>query len=96
MTSSYRVIFAPEAKTELLELYDFIADTAGETVALGYINRIEEFCLGLRLFPKRGTIRDDIRPGLRIAGFERRVAIAFHIKINEVVIDRILYGGREL
>jgi toxin ParE1/3/4 len=35
-------------------------------------------------------------PGLRIIGFERRVAIAFHIDPGRVTIDRILYGGRDL
>jgi toxin ParE1/3/4 len=34
--------------------------------------------------------------GLRVAGFERRVAIAFHIAPDTVTIDRILYGGRDL
>jgi toxin ParE1/3/4 len=44
----------------------------------------------------RGTRRDDIRPGLRVVGFERRVTIAFHVDDTTVTIDRILYGGREI
>ena len=32
----------------------------------------------------------------RIIGFERRGTIAFHCEENTVVIDRILYGGRDL
>ena len=31
-----------------------------------------------------------------MTGFERRVTIAFHIGDDHVVIDRILYGGRDL
>jgi len=31
-----------------------------------------------------------------VTGFERRVTIAFHITPEKVVIDRILYGGRDL
>jgi toxin ParE1/3/4 len=44
----------------------------------------------------RGIRRDDLRPGLRILGFERRAVIAFHIASEVVTILRILYGGRDL
>ena len=37
-----------------------------------------------------------MRPGLRVVGFERRVLIAFHVQPDAVVIDRILYGGRDV
>jgi toxin ParE1/3/4 len=39
--------------------------------------------------------RDDIRPGLRTIGFERRATIAFQVKRAEVVIVRIFYGGQD-
>jgi toxin ParE1/3/4 len=32
----------------------------------------------------------------RLAGFERRVAIAFTVSADAVTILRILYGGRDL
>ena len=48
------------------------------------------------MFPERGAQRDDLRPGLRVIGFERRVTIAFHITSETVVIDRVFYGGRDL
>jgi toxin ParE1/3/4 len=48
------------------------------------------------LAAERGTRRDDIRPGLRIVGFERRMVIAFHVDERTATIDRILYGGRDL
>jgi len=40
--------------------------------------------------------RDNLRPGLRVIGFERRVTIAFHITSDRITIDRVLYGGRDL
>ena len=92
----FLVVFSPEAGDDLTSLYDYIADHAGAAVALGYIERIEVQCRGLEAFPDRGGPRDDIRPGLRLIGFERRVTIAFHRQDNLVVIDRILYGGRDL
>jgi len=40
--------------------------------------------------------RDDLRPGLRILGFERRAVIALQVTADRVMILRILYGGRDL
>lgn len=51
--------------------------------------------MALETSPARGTRRDDIRPGLRTIGFERRATIAFRIVDREVVIIRIFYGGRD-
>ena len=48
------------------------------------------------MFPDRGNRRDDLRPGLRILGFERRAVITFQITANTVTILRVLYGGRDL
>jgi toxin ParE1/3/4 len=95
LTSAYPVILSPEARVDLLQLYEYIVDRAGEQVALNYIHRLEGFCQGLETFPERGSIRDDIRPGLRIIGFERRVTVAFHIQSDTVMVDQVLYGGRE-
>ncbi|MBS0522185.1 MAG: type II toxin-antitoxin system RelE/ParE family toxin [Proteobacteria bacterium] len=88
------VVFAPEARHDLLELGDWIAERAGVETALNYIARLEEYCLDFEVSPERGRRRDDIRPGLRITGFERRVTIAFTVSETEVTILRLYYGGR--
>ncbi len=41
-----RVVFAPEAQDDLLSLYTYIANQSGPSTAIGYINRIERYCLG--------------------------------------------------
>lgn len=92
----YRVVFNPEAKTDLLALYTYVADRDGETRALRYIERIEAECSSLVTFPHRGKVWSSLRPGLRILGFERSVAILFQVKADTVAILRILYGGRDL
>jgi toxin ParE1/3/4 len=61
----------------------------------GYIDRLEAACRALEIFPERGTRRDDIRPGLRVMGFERRATIIFQVTEGEVVIVRIFYGGQD-
>lgn len=90
------VVFAPEARDDLLELYDFIAEQADEARARAYTGRIVTYRLGFSTFPERGTRRDELRPGLRVIGFGRRVTIAFHVMGDRVTIDRVLYGGRDL
>jgi toxin ParE1/3/4 len=92
---SLEVRFRPQAKADLFALHDYIAAEAGEGVAGGYIERIETACLSLANFPRRGTRRDDLAPGLRTIGFERRVLIAFHVGRTAVTIVNILYGGRD-
>ncbi len=90
------VIFAPEAREDILQLYDYIVGQAGAARALGFTERIVSYCQGFAMFPERGTQRDDLRPGLRMVGYGRRVTIAFHVLHDSVTIDRVLYGGRDL
>ncbi len=90
----YEVIFAPEARDDLVALYDWIADAASPATALSYIERIETYCLGFSQAAERGARRDDVRPGMRVVGFERRVTIAFSVEEARVTILRIFYGGR--
>ncbi|RVU36794.1 type II toxin-antitoxin system RelE/ParE family toxin [Hwanghaeella grinnelliae] len=88
------VVISPEARDDLLRLYDRLAEVAGTSVALGYIDRLEAYCQSFRNASERGRARNDIRPGLRIVGFEKRVSIAFTVEEERVVILRLFYGGR--
>jgi len=63
-------------------------------VALNYIERLTSYCTDFENKGERGQRRDDLRPGLRVVGFERRVAIAFTVSSTEVTILRFHYGGR--
>jgi toxin ParE1/3/4 len=88
------IVFSPEARDDLDRLYDFIAHRAGSPTAMAYTERIMSHCANFAIFPERGRWRDDVRPGLRIIGFERRVTIAFHVTRERVTIDRVFYGGQ--
>ncbi len=68
---------------------------ASDVIADGYISRILLFCRSLDMFPNRGTSRDDVLPGLRIVGFERRVTIAFIVTDATVLIEGVFYGGQD-
>ncbi len=61
-----------------------------------YIARLEAYCRGLRTFPYRGRFRPDVTPDQRMVGFERRVSIYFRIRDDLVIIERLLYAGRQL
>ena len=90
-----RVIFTPLAERHIDSLHEYIAVHTSEECADGYVGRIVDFCNGLCTFPLRGTQRDDLLPGLRVTGFERRVTIAFIVTADEVLIEGIFYGGRD-
>ncbi len=44
---------------------------------------------------ERGMRRDDIRQGLRITGFERRLTVAFTVDDDRVTILRLCHGGQD-
>ena len=50
---------------------------------------------GFDVASERGTARNDVREGLRITGFKRRVTIAFNVTESQVVILRLFYGGQD-
>ena len=86
-------MYAPEAAEDLRQLYRYIAGHSAPERARGYVARIEAHRRSRAEFPEWGIRRDDLRLGLRIASFERRVSIAFHVTAETVVIDRVLFGG---
>lgn len=96
MPPGFEITLRPAAREDLGEIYDWIAERGSAHTAIGYIRRIQRSYRSLTFFPERGTRRDDLYPGLRTFGVERRVTIAFRIDAQQIVIMRILYGGRDL
>lgn len=92
---AYTVAFAPEAQAQLLDIYRYVADAASPEIAARFTDSIVRHCEGLEDFPLRGTRRDDIRPGLRITGFRRRVTIAHTVDESSVIILGVFYGGQD-
>ena len=91
----HKIVFRPGAEADLFALYRYIAENSDTLRAEAYVTRLEKFCMGLAAFPERGTRRDDIAPGMRMMGFERRVSIAFRILDDVVEIVAIAYAGRD-
>jgi len=91
----YRIVFTPEARDELDQLYAYIAAAADVDIASRFVDGIIDHIAILKEFPKRGTPRDDLRPGLRTLAWRRRVTIAFMVEERDVVVFGIFYGGRD-
>jgi plasmid stabilization system protein ParE len=92
---SSTVVFTPEAETQLVELYGYIAAAASPEIAVRFTEGIVAYCESLSTFPNRGNRRDDIRPGLRVTSYRKRVAIAFHVDEDAVNIIGVFYGGQD-
>lgn len=90
----YRLIFAPEAEEQLLELFDYIANAASPDIALRYTNALVSYCENFCNFPYRGNRRDDIRPGLRTTNYRKRTVIAFTVSDATISIIGIFHGGQ--
>ncbi|HEY3890171.1 MAG TPA: type II toxin-antitoxin system RelE/ParE family toxin [Caulobacteraceae bacterium] len=58
MTST--IVLSPEARRQLDEIYDYIAEEASPAIALRFTDAILAQLEELRDFPNLGTMRDDI------------------------------------
>lgn len=91
-----RLRFHPDARADLTRLHDWIASEANIARADGYLARIREACEALCRFPLMGRADDDLGPGLRVLGFERRVAIVYREGETTIDILAVYHGGRDL
>jgi len=91
---SYRVIFTPEAEEQLAALYRYISEAASPDIAAQYTEAIMNYCESLGTFPHRGTMREDVRSGLRITNYQKRAVIAFDVDADLVSIIGVFYGGQ--
>jgi plasmid stabilization system protein ParE len=89
-----RVRFSPEAAAALARLHRALIHRDSEASAAAFLDRFEAWCAELSEAPERGLRRDDLFPGLRVLGFERRMAVAYHIGLDTVTVDVIAHGAR--
>lgn len=91
----HSIVLTPEARDHLNDIYDYIAAAASLDVAQRFTDGIIDHIGKLTDFPRRGTMREDLRPGLRTIAWRRRVTIAFAVEESAVVVVGIFYGGRD-
>ncbi len=90
----HRVVVSDEAQRDLFVLFDWIENLADERQARSYLLRLKRFTQSLEMASERGRQRNDIRSGMRVIGFERRVTIVFAIADDRVLIVRYFGFGR--
>jgi toxin ParE1/3/4 len=93
---SYTIVWRPQARDDLLSLYEWIADQADPETAFDYASRIEAHTAKLATFPERGTPRDDLANGVRTTPYRRRTVIAYRVLNDMVEILAIAHAGRDL
>ena len=91
-----RVDISRDAIDDLAEMHAYLLPLAGAVIARRYVIDIRAFCDRFAHFPERGTRRDDLRKGLRIVGYKRKVTIALRVDGDHVTILRVLGRGRDL
>jgi toxin ParE1/3/4 len=90
-----QVIFAPEARSDLDAIYNWIAGQGFERNSLAFVERIERYCRSFDVASQRGRrLNKDLRD-FRVIGFERRATIVFEVQAQTVVILRIFRAGRD-
>ncbi len=92
---AYSIVFAPAAQAQLAALYRDIASAASPNTAARYVDPLVAHYETLRTIPYRGTLRDDIRPGLRTTHYRKQSVIAFVVDADQVAIIGVFYSGQD-
>ena len=89
-----RVIFTAPAKQDLREIAAYIARDNPDA-AIRVVSRIRDVCkTTLATFPAGGTMRDELRSGLR--SFTVGHYVIYFQGRNPVAILRVLHGARDV
>ena len=93
----YQFRFHPHVARDLEAIAPWIIEHAGYQVADRNLAEIEQVITGLARMPHKGSVRDDIVPGLRAIPAGRRAVIAFTVDddAEEVLIHAVTYSGSD-
>ena len=94
---TYRVRFHPLVVRDLEAIVQWIIEYAGSEVAHRKLAEIEQEIESLARTPYKGSIRDEIAPGLRAISAARKAVIAFTVDddAKEVLIHCVTYSGAD-
>lgn len=94
---TWRIRFHPLVARDLDAIARWILDHAGPEIAARKLAEIEAAIATLRDTPHKGSLRDEIAPGLRAIPAGRKAVIAFVVDddASEVLIYAVTYGGAD-
>lgn len=93
---TFSVLLSDDAKTDLFDIYWWVASEAGPEIADAYYARLESRLFALDHYPNRGTPRDDLGENIRTVPFERRLTILYRVERKIVRVLRVVSCAREL
>jgi plasmid stabilization system protein ParE len=93
----YRVRFHPLVARDLDAITQWIIDYAGPEVAARKLSEIEAAIATLKTTPHKGSLRDEIAPGIRVIPAGRKAVVAFLVDdaTRELLIYAVTYGGAD-
>ena len=94
----FLVHFDRGATEDLVGIRDFLIPVTNDAFAEAFVDKIISYCEGLETVPQRGTVRDEIAPGLRIVGWRKTVSIAFQVNesTDRVLVLGVFYRGQDI
>jgi plasmid stabilization system protein ParE len=93
----YRIINHPLVESDLFDITDMVSSYAGLTIGKSKTSEIARFISNLSSFPKIGSIRSDILPGLRAIPAAEKAVVCFTVDDASltVFIICISYAGSD-
>ena len=94
---NYRIRYHPLVARDLDAIARWILDYAGPDVTARKLAEIESAVATLKATPHKGSLRDEIAPGLRAIPAGRKAVVAFVVDddAGEVLIYAVTYGGAD-
>ena len=91
---SHRIRFHPLVKRDLDEITSWIIDCAGREAAGRRLSEIRETIASLADVSHRGSIRNEIAPGVRAIPAGRRAVVSFTVddEAREVHVQAVTHG----
>ncbi len=91
----YGVKLSDAAENDLIKLYEWVHDAAGEAVADRFYGRLRQAAESLQYFPERGVLREIIAPGVRLLIVGNHV-ILYRVEESAVDVKRVVHGSVDL
>ena len=93
----YRIRFHPLVAHDLDAIAHWIIDYVGPEAAARKLAEIEAAIATLKATPHKGSLRDEIAPGIRAIPAARKAVVAFVVDddAREVLIYAVTYGGAD-
>lgn len=93
----YELRFHPAVRGDLATIARLITETAGRATAERKLAEIAAAIRALAETPHKGTLRDEVAPGLRAIPAGRRAVVAFRVDdaARAVFVYAVTYGGAD-